>query len=124
MLNAMIAAGTGTSLNRKKPSKSSSEEIQFLYLIIKAIDSLNSTMHNIYPSAPAAFTVGTTTGAPTNGQSSWTISTINVIGKNPLFLKNGVPQTNGADYTFNDATGVYTLATGTFATSQVWTVIY
>jgi len=128
MLNCMdygpIQPGTQSTLNGMRPTLRSSEESKFLWLLIQEVKRLNGSLHNVFTSAPAAFTVGTTTGAPTNGASSWTITTINVIGKNPVFLLNGTPKAAGVDYTFNNATGIMTLSTSTFATSQVWTVIY
>lgn len=119
-----IQPGTQSSLYGMRPSVRSSEESKFLWLIIQEVKRLNGALHNVFTSAPAAFTVGTTTGAPTNGQSSWTITAINVIGKTPVFLLNGVPKVAGSDYNFNNATGIMTLTSGTFATGQVWTVIY
>jgi hypothetical protein len=124
MNNGPIAPGTGVSLNGKKPTLRSSEESQFLYLILKAVQGLNASLYNVFTSLPVAFTVGTTVGAPVNGASTWTISTINVIGKSPVFLLGGIPQVSGVDYTFNNSTGTLTLLSTTFATSDVWTIIY
>lgn len=120
----MIQPGTGTTLKSLKPTVSSTEESKFLYLVIQELRQLRGALYTIFPHTPVAYTVGTTTGAPTNGASTWTITTINVIGKNPTFLLNGVPKVLGTDYTFNNGTGVMTLSSGTFATSQVWTVLY
>lgn len=119
-----IQPGTQSTLNGMRPTLRSSEESKFLWLVIQEIKNLNGALHRVFTSAPAAFTVGTTTGAPTNGASSWTIAAINVIGKTPVFLLNGVPKVAGTDYNFNNATGIMTLASGTFSTGQVWTVIY
>ena len=120
----MIQPGTGTSLKGLKPTVSSTEESKFLYLVVQELQQLRGALYAIFPHTPAAFTVGTTTGAPTNGASTWTITTINVIGKNPTFLLNGVPKVLGVDYSFNSGTGVMTLLSGTFSTGQVWTVLY
>lgn len=120
----MLTNGLAAYLNGLKVQPSDSKEIKFLYLILQAINELNGSLHNVFTYSPAVFTVGTTTGAPVNGQSTWTISTINVIGKTPVFLKNGVVLVSGTDYTFNNTTGILTLSTGTFATSEVYTVLY
>ncbi len=119
-----IPGGTKVSLKGKSISTKSSEESQWLYLILNAIYQLSGNINNVFTHTPAAFTVGTTAGAPVNGQSAWTISTINVISKNPVFLKNGIPLTSGTNYTFNNSTGTFTLATGTFATGETYTVLY
>lgn len=120
----LLGNKTSFGLRGLKPQPGDGKDIKFLFLILQAIENLNGSLYNVFTHLPAVFTVGTTTGAPVNGQSSWTISTINVIGKNPVFLKNGLLLTSGTDYTFNNSTGVFTLATGTFATSEVYTVIY
>ena len=120
----MIQAGTGTSLHGMRPTKSSTEESKFLYLLIQAVERNTAALFNVFPHTPVAYTVGTTAGAPTNGSHTWTITTINVIGKNPVFLKNGVPMVVGTDYTFNNATGTLTLSSGSFSTGQVYTVLY
>lgn len=120
----MIANNTPVHMGGLKIQPSDTREVKFLWLILQAINNLNGSLHNVFTSLPAVFIVGTTTGAPTNGLSTWTISTINVIGKNPVFLKNGVVMVSGTDYTFNNATGVFTLASGTFSTSDVYTVLY
>jgi len=119
-----IQPGTQSTLNGMRPTLRSSEESKFLWLIIQEIKRLNGALHNVFTSAPAAFTVGTTTGAPISGATSWTITTINVIGKTPVFLLDGTPKVAGVDYTFNNATGIMTLSIGKFGNAQVWTVIY
>lgn len=120
----MIQAGTQVHMNGLKVQPSDTKDIKFLFLILQAIQNLNSSLYNVFTHTPAVYIVGTTAGAPTNGLGAWTISTINVIGKNPVFLKGGIVQVSGTDYTFNNATGVLTLASGTFATGNVWTVLY
>jgi hypothetical protein len=119
----MLKNGVIPSQNGRHLTNNSSEECKWLYSILQAINNLNGSINSILTPTPYAFTVGTTAGAPTNGASTWTISTINVIGTNPVFLLNGVPQVAGTNYTFNNATGVLTLSSTTFATAQVWTVL-
>lgn len=120
----MLTAGTSVSTKNRQSKTTDSREVQYLHAILDAINTLNGSLHNVFTSAPAVFTVGTTNGAPTNATSAWTISTINVIGKTPVFLKGGVLLVSGTDYTFNNSTGIMTLAVGTFATNEVYTVLY
>lgn len=120
----MIDNNTPSFYNGKKLTLNSSEECQWLKLVLDAVNRNTTAIYNSFTHTPAVFIVGTTTGAPVNGQSSWTISTINVIGKNPVFLLGGIVKVSGTDYTFNNSTGTFTLASGTFATGNTWTVIY
>ena len=101
-----------TQVGRKLSNKSS-EESKWLYLILNAIISLNSSLHNLNSSV---FVVGTTVGAPANGASTWTVKTT-LLSSNPKILLNGVI------VPISVSGQIITLGSGTFATNDIVTLI-
>lgn len=128
MYTGPIAPGTGSSLHGKKPSLRSSEETQFLYLVLKSIQNLSGVIANASALGPAtvAFTVDDGTAAPSSAGTadSWTITTLNVVNKNPTFLKNGELLIINTDYDWNPAIAKFGLLTGIFIAGDVYTVVY
>ena len=125
MNNGPIPAGTKSSLTGMRPTLRSSEESKFLYLIIQELRNLGGVITNsaMGPTV-ASFTVDDGGNSPVPGDVTWTIGSLNVIGKVPTFTKNGVIQLAGTDYTFNNTLGKLILSSGTFVSADVWTVIY
>ena len=126
MYTGPIAPGTGSSLHGKKPSLRSSEETQFLYLVLKSIQNLSGVIANASALGPAtvAFRVDDGGGAPTSGGNTWQITTINVANKNPTFLYNGSVLQLDTNYAWDPTIAKFELLTGTFIAGDVYTVVY
>lgn len=119
----MIKNGFRATGNGRMITDNSSEESKWLSLILKAINNLAGVVAG---GNSDDFIVGTTTGGPTNGSNTWTITTLNLQNDNPLILLNGTPLVNGVNYSFVNATQVLTLlpSPGTvFTTGQTYTIV-
>lgn len=127
MNNGPIPAGTKSSLTGMRPTLRSSEESKFLYLIIQELRNLGGVITNsaMGPTV-ASFTVDDGSAAPSSAGTadSWTITTLNVVNKNPTFLKNGELLIINTDYDWVPSIAKLGLLTGTFITGDIYTVVY
>jgi hypothetical protein len=111
----MIPNGFKPSPRGRHITNNSSEESKWLALVLGAIEDLNASVHSIAATS-LVFVVGTTTGAPTNGASTWTVSTVPLSGTPRLLI-------NGVDTPISASGQVITLGSGTFATGNILLLI-
>ncbi len=125
MNNGPIPAGTKSSLKGMRPTLKSSEESKFLYLVIQELRNLGGVITNsAMGPATVAFTVDNGTDAPISGNTNWIINTVNLANKTPTFLRNGTILLSGTDYNWVPNLYTFVLLSGTFVTTDIYTIVF